>query len=81
MPTYEYECDQCGHRFERFEKMSAQPLAECPECGSSVRRLFGSGGGVLFRGRGGANRKGASTCGREQPCCGRDVPCERRPCE
>ena len=40
MPTYEYECNAAGHRFERFQKFSDPPVQECPECGASVRRLI-----------------------------------------
>lgn len=50
MPTYEYECKECGLRFERFQKMSDQPLRKCPECGGIVRRLIGAGSGIIFRG-------------------------------
>ena len=51
MPTYEYECEN-GHRFEVFQPMKAEPLSECVECGSKVRRLIGPGAGFLFRGGG-----------------------------
>ena len=37
MPTYEYECPACGHRFEEFQSMTAKPLKVCPKCGK--RRL------------------------------------------
>jgi putative FmdB family regulatory protein len=40
MPTYEYECAAQGHRFERFQRFSEAPVAECPECGAPVRRLI-----------------------------------------
>ena len=52
MPTYEYECNQCGHRFEAFQSMKDEPLKECPECGGPVRRLIGTGAGFLFKGSG-----------------------------
>jgi len=41
MPLYEYECFICGFRFEKIQKVSAEPLKICPECGGSVRRLMG----------------------------------------
>jgi len=50
MPTYLYECDECG-RFEEFQKISAEPLKECPECGSKVKRIIGSPG-IIFKGSG-----------------------------
>ncbi|MGC9316269.1 MAG: FmdB family zinc ribbon protein, partial [bacterium] len=40
MPTYEYKCDSCGHVFEKFQKMSDDPVKECPECGCEVRRVI-----------------------------------------
>ena len=52
MPTYEYECDSCGIMFERFQKISDDPLRECPECGGTVRRLISTGGGLVFKGPG-----------------------------
>ena len=51
MPTYDYECPK-GHRFERFQKMSDDPVAECPECGAEARRLISGGAGFLFKGEG-----------------------------
>jgi putative FmdB family regulatory protein len=53
MPTYEYECDACGHKFEKFQSIKAAPIRKCPECGKSkVRRLIGTGAGLLFKGSG-----------------------------
>ena len=52
MPTYEYECRKCGHRFEEFQSISAPPLKVCPECGGRVHRLIGSGAAILFKGSG-----------------------------
>jgi putative FmdB family regulatory protein len=53
MPTYEYACDNCGHEFERFQSITAKPLRKCPVCGKSrLRRLIGTGGGVIFKGSG-----------------------------
>src|SRR5215467_653686 len=53
MPTYEYRCDACGHTFERFQSITADPIKRCPECGKSkVRRLIGTGAGLIFKGSG-----------------------------
>ncbi|HEY7115876.1 MAG TPA: FmdB family zinc ribbon protein [Tepidisphaeraceae bacterium] len=53
MPTYEYQCDACNHRFEKFQSITAAPIKKCPKCGKSkVRRLIGTGAGVLFKGSG-----------------------------
>ena len=51
MPTYVYKCDDCGHKFELFQKMSDDPVDTCPECGSKVRRVFHPVG-VVFKGSG-----------------------------
>jgi len=53
MPTYEYVCSACEHRFEDFESMSARPQVKCPACGKrKLRRLFGTGAGIIFKGSG-----------------------------
>jgi len=52
MPTYEYECKSCKHSFEKFQSMSDEPIKVCPKCGKEVRKLFGSGSGVIFKGTG-----------------------------
>jgi len=51
MPTYEYECPE-GHAFELFQRMSDEPVAECPECGAEARRKISGGAGFLFKGEG-----------------------------
>ena len=51
MPTYDYECPE-GHRFERFQKMTDDPVAECPECGAEAKRQISGGAGFLFKGEG-----------------------------
>ena len=52
MPTYEYECNRCAHRFEVFQSMSEPPRKRCPRCRGGVRRLFGTGAGMIFKGSG-----------------------------
>ena len=53
MPTYEYECDACRHRFEQFQSITAEALRKCPKCGKQkLRRLIGLGGAVIFKGGG-----------------------------
>lgn len=52
MPTYEYECQKCGHRFEVFQSMSDPPKKRCPKCKGAVRRLLGTGAGMIFKGSG-----------------------------
>jgi len=53
MPTYDYICDKCGHEFEAFESIKADPQKDCPECRtSSLRRKIGAGAAILFKGSG-----------------------------
>lgn len=54
MPNYDYQCEACGHRFEVFQKMSDAKLEDCPreECDGRVRRLLGTGAGLIFKGGG-----------------------------
>jgi putative FmdB family regulatory protein len=54
MPTYDYECEKCGKRFEAFQKMTDDRLTECNDesCKGKVRRLIGTGAGLLFKGSG-----------------------------
>lgn len=53
MPTYDYRCKNCGHRFEEFQSMKADPLVTCPNCNEpALERLIGAGGGMIFKGSG-----------------------------
>ena len=52
MPTYEYRCTACSHEFEKFQRMSDVPGAECPECGEGAERRLSGGAGLLFKGSG-----------------------------
>ncbi|MFO8043794.1 MAG: zinc ribbon domain-containing protein [Alkalispirochaeta sp.] len=53
MPTYDYQCDSCGHTFETMQSMKDAPLSVCPECeNASLRRLISGGTGVIFKGSG-----------------------------
>lgn len=53
MPTYEYACTKCGHEFEQFQSMSAEPLKKCPKCKKAgLKRLVGGGAGLIFKGTG-----------------------------
>ena len=54
MPTYEYQCQLCGHEFEEYQSITAAPLSDCPEegCEGSVKRLISAGAGLLFKGSG-----------------------------
>lgn len=52
MPTYEYECKECGLRFDQYQSITAEPLTKCVQCGGKVQRLISAGGGLLFKGSG-----------------------------
>src|SRR5215207_2681779 len=53
MPTYDYECDACGHEFELFQGINDPVQRKCPKCGKlKLRRLFGTGAAVVFKGSG-----------------------------
>ena len=51
MPTYRYRCKECDHEFEVRQRMSDDPLTECPVCGGPVRRVVGTVG-IVFKGSG-----------------------------
>ena len=53
MPTYDYICEECEHKFEKFQSITAKSLRKCPECGKNgLKRLIGIGFGVIFKGSG-----------------------------
>ena len=60
MPTYEYECDKCGHQFEVIQPITDKPLVKCPADAcvqkrwgkGRVKRRIGAGAGLLFKGSG-----------------------------
>jgi putative FmdB family regulatory protein len=53
MPTYDYECQSCGHRFEHFGKIHEMGLRACPNCHKKkAKRMIGAGSGFIFKGSG-----------------------------
>ncbi len=53
MPTYDYKCQACGHTFEKFQSITSAPIRKCPKCGKNkVKRLLGTGAGLIFKGSG-----------------------------
>ena len=53
MPTYEYVCDACHHAFDEWQSFAADKLTKCPKCKKAkLRRLFGSGAAIVFKGSG-----------------------------
>ncbi|MCX8122735.1 MAG: zinc ribbon domain-containing protein [Spirochaetes bacterium] len=76
MPTYEYVCTSCDNKFEIFQSIKDEPLKTCSKCGSEVKRLIGSGAGIIFKGSGfyvtdyknnGNGKKGNSST--KEPSC------------
>jgi putative FmdB family regulatory protein len=52
MPTYDYRCNSCAKEFEVFQRITAEPGANCPKCGGPARRLVSGGTGLIFKGSG-----------------------------
>lgn len=52
MPTYDYDCESCGHAFELFQSISEPAADKCPACGGAVRRRIHGGAGLIFKGSG-----------------------------
>ncbi|MBW2561878.1 MAG: zinc ribbon domain-containing protein [Deltaproteobacteria bacterium] len=53
MPTYDYECTACKHKFEKFQSITAKSIRKCPACKKlKVKRLIGTGAGIIFKGSG-----------------------------
>lgn len=86
MPTYEYECERCGVHFERRQGISEAPLAECPECRGSAKRLVSGGAGFIMKGGGSARGQGRGRgdgCSLDRTgrtCCWRAERCGDSPC-
>lgn len=53
MPTYDYECEACGYKFELFQSITEGVKKKCPKCKKlKLRRLFGTGAAIVFKGSG-----------------------------
>jgi putative FmdB family regulatory protein len=76
MPTYEYECPDCGYRFEEFQKMSDEPVKRCPKCNGKVKRLISAGSGIIFKGSGFYATDYARKKDDASGCCGMTNPCD-----
>ncbi len=80
MPTYEYRCEACEYTFEELQPITAEPLRDCPKCHQPrLRRLFGTGAGLIFKGSGfyitdyrSESYKAAAKKELEQAGCGSD---------
>ncbi|HPN72925.1 MAG TPA: zinc ribbon domain-containing protein [Candidatus Omnitrophota bacterium] len=80
MPTYEYQCKKCGHKFEKFQSMTESPVKECPQCKGDVERMISTGAGVIFKGKGFYQTDYKPSCGKdkspEKPSCGAKGCCD-----
>ncbi|RPI79313.1 MAG: zinc ribbon domain-containing protein [Desulfobacteraceae bacterium] len=85
MPTYEYECEICGLKFERRQAISEPSISECPQCRGKVRRLISGGTAFILKGANpGRTGKTGESCSLEQTgttCCGRQERCGKPPCK
>ena len=54
MPTYEYQCKKCGHRFSEFQRIVDAPIKDCPKCAKKgcVEQIISGGSGLIFKGSG-----------------------------
>jgi len=52
MPTYEYECLSCKHKFEILQSITSKPITKCPKCQKKVKKLISSAAGFIFKGPG-----------------------------
>ena len=53
MPTYQYQCKNCGHELEELQSFAEAPLVRCPNCHmDTLARVIGGGGGLIFKGTG-----------------------------
>jgi len=75
MPTYDYECLECGKKFEAFQRMSDLPLNNCPMCKGKAKRLISAGCGIIFKGSGfyATDYKNKNTSNKEKK--NEDAPC------
>jgi putative FmdB family regulatory protein len=91
MPTYEYQCVNCGNRFELFQSITAAAPGHCSLCGGPLRRRISGGAGVIIRPGGSSaaagnqsfrSRQGLCSLERKgRTCCGRAERCDDSPCQ
>lgn len=87
MPTYDYRCEKCGYEFEKFQGIKDAPVTECPECKGQVKRLIGTGAGIIFKGKGFYQTDYKGTCpaggseakaDKNAPVCGSSCDCPHK---
>jgi putative FmdB family regulatory protein len=87
MPTYEYQCQKCNKRYEVFQSITEKPIAKCKFCNGKVKRLIGTGSGIIFKGSGfyatdyRKDTGAAKAKGKDKPasCPAKGAPCQGCP--
>lgn len=80
MPTYEYQCQNCGNHVEAFQSMGDAPLLKCPDCGGKLQRMISGGSGFLLKGSGfhqNDYKKHDSCCSHGESCDNPKRCCEK----
>ena len=83
MPHYDYTCKKCGYTFEVFQKIDDEPLKECPQCKGELKKLIGSGCGLIFKGSGfyiTDYKKNNNKSNKEKPQGKKDSNSKSNPC-
>ncbi|MBN1960099.1 MAG: FmdB family transcriptional regulator [Deltaproteobacteria bacterium] len=75
MPTYAYDCKQCGV-IEIKQSINDTPLLICPNCKGEIKRIIAGHTNFSIKGR----SSQVNQCGNTKPCCGRDYRCDKSPC-
>jgi putative FmdB family regulatory protein len=78
MPTYEYECLECSHRFDVFQSMKDEPIKTCVKCGGNVKKLIGAGAGIIFKGSGFYVNDYKNGTSKKQPACKSEKTCAEK---
>ncbi len=90
MPTYTYQCHSCGKIFEKEQKITEEPLKECPYCGGQVKRLITGGMGFILKGTGwyvtdykNKSQTSRAESAKGKQCCKKGISCAnpKRCCE
>jgi putative FmdB family regulatory protein len=83
MLTYEYQCNNCGVRFERQQNMKDEPVKKCPECQGEVQRLISGGTGFILKSLDVGQTSRSKSCSLEdtgKTCCGASQRCGKSAC-
>ena len=75
MPTYEYECESCGYKYSKIQKMRDESEKICPPCNKTVHRIISGGIGVIFKGSGFYATDYKKKKSTNDSCCGENNTC------